>query len=142
MTAKQKGAEWDVILGIYPFSLQIDFTPTIDITIDAVERVVHDVLGGVPLIGDLIEGLVDSVLNALRSVIRAILAGLHSFIQQIINLIDVFSPTIPYKVTSFPAKQIFLPASGPGDREVSLSISAINQPTIINPEIVITANFA
>jgi hypothetical protein len=63
-------------------------------------------------------------------------------IQQIIILIDLFSPTIPFTVARIPAKQKMLGAGGPGDREVDLMITGVVPPAISSQEIVIAVNFA
>jgi hypothetical protein len=116
--------------------------------INSVEDVVNNTLGAIPLIGGLIAGLIDTVLNILRGVIDAILQSIADFIKALIILIDVFSPTIPFKITSFPARQTFIPAGSAGDGEVDLVISAVaatipppDPGTLLSPEIIVAIDF-
>jgi hypothetical protein len=141
VAAERNGGNWDVVLKVFPFSLVIDLRPFVDQIVDALRNVVHDTLGRIPLIGGMLEGLVDAVLNALRSVIDTILGAIVAFIKQVVVLIDLFSPTIPFKVTEIAAKQTLLAAGAPGDREVSLSIAALI-PVVANQELVLVAAFA
>lgn len=155
VAAQQDGGNWDVILKVYPFSLLVDLTPSENTIIDGVEAAVRDTLGQIPLIGDLIDDLVDTVLNALRAVIDAILGDIEAFLKQLIILIDLFSPTVPFRVAQIPAIQKVIPAGGPGEAEVDLTIAnvstEINTPTpppdpipvpTPPPELVILVNFA
>ncbi len=154
VSAQQDGSNWDVILKVFPFSILVDLTPSVNTIIDAVESAVRNTLGQIPLIGNLIDDLVDGVLNALRAVIDAILAAIEDLLKQLIILIDLFSPTVPFRIAQIAATQKVLPAGGPGDAEVDLTISAVT-PTIVTPtpppplpnpapppELVIAVNFA
>jgi hypothetical protein len=123
---QQRGASWQVDLNLYPFSLYIDLTPTVDLIIDTAKAFVRDTIGRIPLVGGLLEGLVDTVLNALRSVLDAILTAIKELIRTIILGLDLFSPTIPVPIQQIPARQIIMPASGPGDGDVALNISAVS----------------
>jgi len=154
VAAQQDGSNWDVILKVFPFSILIDLTPTVNTVIDAVEAAVRNTLGQIPGIGSLIDDLVDGVLNALQAVIDTILGAVEDLLKQLIDLIDLFSPTVPFRITQIPATQKILPAGAPGDAEVDLTISSIT-PVIVTPtpppplpipapppELVISVNFA
>jgi hypothetical protein len=142
LSNKLNGNNWEIDLNVFPFSIQIDLTPSINAVIDAVESTLNGVLGNIPLIGGLISSLIDTVLNTLKGVIDSILGAISDFIRNMIYLIDLFSPTIPFHIADLPAVQRLLPAgSAAGDREVDLTISSLSS-TILNQELVVTASFA
>ncbi|TPL79871.1 hypothetical protein FJ950_27030 [Mesorhizobium sp. B2-3-14] len=141
LAVAQSGDNWDVILKVFPLSLQIDLTPTINAIIDRVREFVHRTLGGIPLIGNLIAGLLDSVINALRGIIVGVLNAIAALVRQMIILIDLFSPTIPFKIASLPSRQVILPAGDEGDGEVDLTIASVST-RIVDPEIQIAIAFA
>jgi hypothetical protein len=138
----QDGDVWRVDLGAYPFSLNFDLTPSINAILDKAKQVVHDILGQIPLIGDLIDGLVDTVINGLKAVINTILGAIHDFIEALIRLVDVFSPTIHFHAFKLSANQKILPAGGPGDREVDLIIAALAAQVTTDKELLLTTDFA
>jgi hypothetical protein len=141
VAAQRDGDNWDVILKVFPFSILFDLSPTVNQIADAVKNVVHDTLGRIPLIGGLIEGLVDAVINALRSILVAVLGAITAFMKQLIILIDLFSPTIPFTVTQIPVRQRLLATGAPGDREVDLNVATLS-PSVASQELVIAATFA
>jgi hypothetical protein len=141
VAVEQSGNNWNVILKVYPLSIQIDLTPTINAILDRMKEYVRQVLGGIPLIGDLIAGFIDGIINTLRNVIVGVLNAISALIRQVIILIDLFSPTIPFKVASLPSRQIMIPAGDEGDGEVDLTIASVIA-TVADPEIRIAATFA
>lgn len=154
VAAQKDGSNWDVVLKVFPFSILIDLSPAVNTIVDAVESAVRNTLGQIPLIGSLIDGLVDQVLNTLKGIIDAILAAIEDFLKQLIVLIDLFSPTVPFQVAQIPATQKLLGAGGLGDNEVDLTVTGVT-PAIVTPtpppplpnpapppELVIAVNFA
>ena len=141
-TPYQDGDVWRIDLAAKVFSLVIDLTPSIDLIIDQAEAAVHDTLGQIPAIGDLIDGLVDTVLNALKSVINAVLAAISDLIEALVRLIDVISPSVPFHAFKLPITQKILAAGGPGDREVDLVISGLLAQLTKDKELVISPTFS
>jgi hypothetical protein len=135
------GTKWNVVLLVYPLSLVIDPTPTISAILNAVEAYVDGVLNGIPLIGGLIADLVNAIIGALQSVIGAIAGAIDTLIHEVILLIDIFSPTIPITLISFNKVEVVLPASGPGDPDVDITIAALTA-QIAQQELVAAASFA
>lgn len=119
------GSTWDVVLQVFPLSIVIDLSPMIDLVINAIKQAVHDALDPIPLIGSLIADLINTVIGALQSVLDTIFQAIDALIHEVILLLDVFSPTIPFKLISFNKVQIFLPAGGPGDGEVDVTLASL-----------------
>ena len=126
---------------IFPFSLVIDPTPTINAILDAVKNAVDGVLNGIPLIGPLIADLVNLIIGALQSVISLIAGAIDALIHEVILLIDIFSPTVPVKLLSFNKVEVIIPASGPGDPDVDLTLVSLTA-QIAQQELVAETNFA
>lgn len=135
------GSTWDMVLLIFPFSLVIDPTPTINAILDAVKNAVDGVLNGIPLIGPLIADLVNLIIGALQSVISLIAGAIDALIHEVILLIDIFSPTVPVKLLSFNKVEVIIPASGPGDPDVDLTLVSLTA-QIAQQELVAETNFA
>jgi hypothetical protein len=119
----------------------IDPTPTINAILDAVKNAVDGVLNGIPLIGPLIADLVNLVIGALQSVISLIAGAIDALIHEVILLIDIFSPTVPVKLLSFNKVEVIIPASGPGDPDVDLTLASLTA-QIAQQELVAETNFA
>ncbi len=117
------GSTWDIVLEVFPLSIVIDLSPMIDAVVNAIKQAVHDALDPIPLIGSFIADLINTVIGALQSVLDAIFQAIDSLIHEVILMLDVFSPTIPFKLTSFNKVQVFLPAGGPGDGEVDVTLA-------------------
>jgi hypothetical protein len=141
ISVQSAGANWEVDLLVYPFSLFIDLSPMASVIINAIESQVDAVLNTIPLIGPLISSLVNMVIGALSGVLSTILNAISSFIHDVILLLDLFSPTIPVPILTFAKTQAMLPAGGPSDPEVDVTIAALGA-TIADHELVATANFA
>ena len=135
------GSTWDIVLLVFPFSLVIDPTPTINAILNAVKNTVDGALNGIPLIGPLIADLVNLVIGALQSVISLIAGAIDALIHEVILLIDVFSPTIPVTLLSFNKTEVMIPASGPGDPDVDLTLASLTA-QIAQHELVAETNFA
>lgn len=141
IAVRDGGSTWDVVLLVYPFSLVIDPTPTINAILSAVEAQVDSVLNGIPLIGSLIADLVNAVIGALQSVISAIAGAIDALIHEVILLIDLFSPTIPVTLISFQKVEVVLPAGGPGDPDVDITLASLTA-QIAQQELVAETTFA
>jgi hypothetical protein len=122
---KDGGSKWNVVLEVFPFSIVIDPSPMADLFIDAIKQAVHDALDPIPLIGDLIADLIVTVIGALQSVLDAIFQAIDALIHEVVLLLDVFSPTIPFTLISFNKVQVFLPAGGAGDGEVDVKLAKL-----------------
>jgi hypothetical protein len=70
--------------------------------------------------------LINTVIGALQSVLDAIFQAIDALIHEVILLLDVFSPTIPFKLISFNKVQVFLPAGGLGDNEVDVNLVSLS----------------
>jgi len=134
---------WVVGILLFPFSLAIDLSPEAGAIISAISAEVHSILSGIPLIGDLIAGLVDIVLNALTPLLGAILSAISGFINTVLMLLDLFSLTVPVPLLTFNKIQPALPANfpQPGDLEVDITLAALNA-NILDHELVATADIA
>lgn len=119
------GSTWDIVLDVFPLSIVIDLSPMVDVVLDAIKQAVHDKLDPIPLIGSLIADLINTVIGALQSVLDTIFQAIDNLIHEVILMLDVFSPTIPFKLMSFNKVQVFLPAGGPGDGEVDVTLAAL-----------------
>jgi hypothetical protein len=124
-TVADGGSTWDIVLQVFPLSIVIDPSPMVDLVIDAIKKKVHDALDPIPLIGPLIADLINTVIGALQGVLDAIFQAIDALIHEVILLLDVFSPTIPFKLISFNKVQVFLPAGGPGDGEVDVTLASL-----------------
>jgi hypothetical protein len=125
VTAEDGGTTWDIVLHVFPLSIVFDPSPMADLLINAIKQKVHDVLDSIPLIGSLIADLINTVIGTLQSVLNAIFDAIDALIHEVILMIDVFSPTIPFKLISFNKTQAFLPAGGPGDGEVDVTLTLL-----------------
>ena len=85
----QRGSFWDVNLLVYPLSLQVDLSPNAGVLVDTVRRYVRSVLEDIPLIGNLIAGLVDTVLGALSGLVSTIFSVLNQVVHKLILLLDI-----------------------------------------------------
>ncbi|RWE08330.1 MAG: hypothetical protein EOS23_23940 [Mesorhizobium sp.] len=145
LAAEKAGDNWDILMKVFPASL-LSLRPDleyylVDRIINPLRETVRRVLSGIPLIGGLIANLVNSVLSALRSVVSGIIRGISELVRQVIIMINLFSPTIPFKIASMPARQIILPKGDVGEGEVSLTISDVST-TVADPEIQLGIAFA
>jgi hypothetical protein len=123
---KDGGSTWDIVLLVYPLSIVIDPSPMADLLIDAIKQEVHNQLDPIPGIGSLLADLIDTVIGALQSVLDAIFQAIDALIHEVTLLLDVFSPTIPFKLVSFNKVQVFLPAGGLGDGEVDVTLAKLD----------------
>jgi hypothetical protein len=123
VTVEDGGSTWDIVLHVFPLSIVLDLSPMFDVLINAIKQAVHDVLDPIPLIGSLIADLIDTVIGVLQGLLDAIFQAIDALIHEVILLLDVFSPTIPFKLISFNKVQVFLPAGGPGDGEVDVKLT-------------------
>ena len=123
LTVADGGSTWDIVLQVFPLSILIDPSPMVDLVIAAIKQAVHDALDPIPLIGSLIADLINTVIGALQSVLDTIFQAIDALIHEVILLLDVFSPTIPFKLISFNKVQVFLPAGGLGDGEVDVTLA-------------------
>lgn len=123
---KNGGATWDIVLLVYPFSVVIDPSPMADLLLNAIKQEVHNLLDPIPGIGSVIADLINTVIGALQSVLDAIFQAIDALIHEVILLLDVFSPTIPFKLISFNKVQVFLPAGGLGDNEVDVNLVSLS----------------
>ncbi|MFO1108497.1 MAG: hypothetical protein U1E61_04885 [Bradyrhizobium sp.] len=120
------GSTWDIVLLVYPFSIVIDPSPMADLLLDAIKQKVHDLLDPFPIVGSVIADIIDTVISTLQGVLDAIFQAIDALIHEVILLLDVFSPTIPFKLVSFKKVQAFLPAGGPGDNEVDVNLISLS----------------
>jgi hypothetical protein len=141
LSVRDAGTNWEVDLLVFPFSLLIDLSPMATVILNAIESAIDGALNNIPLIGGLIAWLVNMVLGALNSVLLAILSTFSSFVHDVILLLDLFSPTIPVPLLTFAKTQAMLPAGGPSDPEVDITIAALGA-SINDHELVATADFA
>jgi hypothetical protein len=141
LEVRDGGSAWDVVLLVYPFSLVIDPSPTINAILEAVRQEVDGVLNGIPLIGGFLAHLLDLVIGALQGVIGAIAGAIDALIHEVVLLIDVFSPTIPVKLISFNKVEVMLPASGPGDPDVDIVLASVTA-RIAQQELIAEATIA
>ncbi len=134
---------WVIGILLVPFSLAIDLSPEAGAIINAISAQVHSALNGIPLIGGLLAGLVDIVLNALTPVLGAILGTISGFINTVLMLLNLFSLTIPVPLLPFNKIQPALPANFPqlGDLEVDITLAALNA-NILDHELIATADIA
>ncbi|NEK35065.1 hypothetical protein [Rhizobium leguminosarum] len=144
LSAVRSGDNWDIVLNVFPasiLSLRPDLNYLIGTILTKVRQVVRGILSAIPVIGNLVAGLVDSVIASLRSVLAGILDGIAELIRQAIMLINLFSPTIPFKITSIPGRQVILPPEEIGDGQLELIVQGVST-TVANPEIQVAVNFS
>jgi hypothetical protein len=135
------GSTWNVVLLVYPFSFVLDFSPMVDVILDAIKAEVHAKLDPIPIIGSIIADLINTVIGALQSVLNAIFAAIDALIHEVVLLIDIFSPTIPVTLLSFNKVEVMIPASGPGDPDVDVILASLAA-HISQHELVATTDFA
>jgi hypothetical protein len=141
VTVQDGGSTWDIVLLVHPLSIVIDPGPMADLIINAIKQEVHNQLDQIPVIGNILADLIDTVIGALQSVLDAIVQAIDALIHEVILLLDVFSPTVPFKLFSFNKVQTFLPASGPGDGAVDVTLAQLGT-HIIDHELVSEAVIA
>jgi len=135
------GPKWQIAVQLVTASISIDLTPLESVIVSAIQAEVNATLGAIPLIGGLLASLVDLVVAALGTVLIPILLAIGLFVKGVVLLVSLFDPTIPVPLARIPKQQKILPAAGPADPEVDLTITALNA-LVHDHELVATADFA
>ena len=143
ISVRSIGPNWEVDLLVFPFTLSVDLTPSAALIIAAIRADVNAALSGIPLIGPLIAGLINTVIGALTPLLSGVLAIINAFINTVLGLLNLFSLTVPVPLLTFPKQQTFLPAGVPlpADPPVDMTIAALNA-GVLDRELVATADFA
>ena len=134
---RDAGPKWQIAARIVTPSVFIDLTPMASVIISAIQADVQATLGAIPGIG----GLLASLIGALGVVLTPILLAISLFVKAVILLVSLFDPTIPVPLIKIPKQHKVLPAGGPSDPEVDLTITALNA-GVHDHELVATADFA
>jgi hypothetical protein len=137
------GTEWGIDLLIDPFSPRFDLSPMGPVIIAAIENEVTSLLSAIPLIGDLIADLVNTVIGAFTGVVSLLVGAFGDLLNAILSLLDLLNVTIPYTLLHFSKTQTFIPANVPlgGDAPVSLQLAAL-QAEVLDHELVAQGQLA
>jgi hypothetical protein len=131
------GAQWGVVLLIDPFP-QFDLSDMGPTIITAVEDAVTEKLSEIPLLGELLAGLIKAVMKAFTPVADLIVKAFEVFINHILWLLDLLNVSIPVTLLRFDKKQTFIPANVPlsGDAPVQLALSGLDA-NVLDRELVV-----
>lgn len=137
------GTQWGIVLLVDPFSPRFDLTPMGPLIIAAIQAKVTALLSGIPLIGGLIAGLVNTVIGAFSGVLGALLGAFGFLINAVLSLLDLLNVTIPFVLQRFDKTQTFIPANMPlaGDAPVKLTLAALVA-QVLDRELVAEAQLA
>lgn len=138
---KDGGPKWQIVANIVTASVFVDLTPMAGAIVSAIQAEVNATLGAIPGIGGLLASLVDLVVAALGALLTPILLAISLFVKGVILLVSLFDPTIPVVLARIPKQHKVLPAAGPSDPEVDLTITSLNT-SVHDHELIATADFA
>ena len=131
------GEQWGVVLLIDPFP-QFDLSDMGPEIITAVEDAVTEKLSEIPLLGELLAGLIKAVMKTFTPVADLIVKAFEVFINNILRLLDLLNVSIPVTLLRFDKKQTFIPVNVPlsGDAPVWLALSGLDA-NVLDGELVV-----
>jgi hypothetical protein len=137
------GSQWAIVLLIDPFSPRFDLSPMGQVIIDAIKAEVEWKLSSIPLIGDLIADLVNTVIGVFTPVASLITGAFGVLINAVLSLLDLLNVSIPYTLLKFDKLQQFIPANIPlgGDAPVKLTLRALTA-NVLDDELVAEGQLA
>jgi hypothetical protein len=137
------GSQWGIVLLIDPFSPRFDLTPMGPVIVAAIQAKVTSLLSGIPLIGPLLAGLINTVIGAFTPVLSLIIGAFGALINVVLSLLDLLDVTIPYTLLTFDKQQTFIPANMPlaGDAPVKLTLAGLTA-NVLDHELVAEGQLA
>jgi hypothetical protein len=137
------GAQWGIVLLIDPFSPRFDLTPMGPVIIAAIQAKVTSLLSGIPLIGSLLAGLINTVIGAFTPVVSLVIGAFGVLINAVLALLDLLNVSIPYTLLTFDKQQTFIPANVPlgGDPPVKLLLAGLTA-NVLDHELVAEGQLA
>lgn len=137
------GAQWGIVLLIDPFSPRFDLTPMGPVIIAAIQAKVTSLLSGIPLIGSLLAGLVNTVIGTFTPVVSLVIGAFGALINAVLALLDLLNVSIPYTLLTFDKQQTFIPANVPlgGDPPVKLLLAGLTA-NVLDHELVAEGQLA
>jgi hypothetical protein len=137
------GTQWGIVLLIDPFSPRFDLTPMGPVIIAAIQAKVTSLLSGIPLIGPLLAGLINTVIGTFTPVVSLVVGAFGALINIVLSLLDLFNVSIPYTLLKFDKQQTFIPANVPlgGDPPVNLTLAGLTA-NVLDHELVAEGQLA
>jgi hypothetical protein len=137
------GSQWAIVLLVDPFSPRFDLGPMGSAIIDAIEAEVKSKLASIPGIGDLIAGLVNTVIGAFTPVASLMTGAFGALIDAVLSLLDLLNISIPFVLLKFDKLQQFIPANVPlgGDAPVKLTLQVLTA-NVLDDELVAEGQLA
>lgn len=137
------GTQWGIVLLIDPFSPRFDLTPMGPVIIAAIKAKVTSQLSGIPLIGDLLAGLINTVIGTFTPVLSLVIGAFGALINIVLSLLDLLNVSIPYTLLRFDKQQTFIPANVPlgGDPPVQLTLAGLTA-NVLDHELVAEGQLA
>jgi hypothetical protein len=137
------GTQWGIVLLIDPFSPRFDLTPMGPVIIAAIQAKVTSLLSGIPLIGPLLAGLINTVIGAFTGVVSLVVGAFGALINIVLSLLDLLNVSIPYTLLKFDKQQTFIPANVPlgGDPPVKLTLAGLTA-NVLDDELVAEGQLA
>jgi hypothetical protein len=137
------GSQWGIVLLIDPFSPRFDLTPMGPVITAAIQAEVTSKLSGIPGIGPLLAGLINTVIGAFTGVLSLLIGAFGALINLVLSLLDLLNVSIPFTLLKFDKQQTFIPANVPlaGDPPVNLSLTALTA-NVLDRELVAEGQLA
>ena len=137
------GTQWGIVLLIDPFSPRFDLTPMGPVIIAAIKAKVTSQLSGIPLIGDFLADLINTVIGMFTPVVSLVVGAFGALINIVLSLLDLLNVSIPYTLLRFDKQQTFIPANVPlgGDPPVQLTLAGLTA-NVLDHELVAEGQLA
>lgn len=137
------GTQWGIVLLIDPFSPRFDLTPMGPVIIAAIKAKVTSQLSGIPLIGDFLADLINTVIGTFTPVLSLVIGAFGALINIVLSLLDLLNVSIPYTLLRFDKQQTFIPANVPlgGDPPVQLTLAGLTA-NVLDHELVAEGQLA
>jgi hypothetical protein len=137
------GSQWGIVLLIDPFSPRFDLTPMGPVIIAAIQAEVTSKLSGIPFIGPLLAGLINTVIGAFTPVVSLAVGAFGALINVVLSLLDLLNVSLPFTLLKFDKQQTFIPANVPlgGDAPVNLKLAALTA-NVLDRELVAEGQLA
>ena len=137
------GSQWGIVLLVDPFSPRFDLTPMGPAIIGAIQAEVTSELSGIPGIGPLLAGLINTVIGAFTPIVSLLVGAFGALINLALSLLDLINVSIPFTLLKFDKQQTFIPANVPlgGDPPVKLTLAALTA-NVLDRELVAEGQLA
>jgi sulfopyruvate decarboxylase TPP-binding subunit len=111
--------------------------------IGAIHAEVTSKLWGIPFIGSLLAGLINTVIGTFTPVVSLVVGAFGALINAVPSLLDLLKVSIPFTLLKFDKQQTFIPANVPlgGDAPVNLTLAALTA-NVLDRELVAEGQLA